>query len=158
MLTGNGTALRLDSELSYLFSGSFAGAGSIRSLAAVGVTMGSDGALSFDSAKLRAKYVADPTAVEDFFTTAQFGVSAKFDAMLEGLAESDTSLLTNRIETLADTIDRNQERIAFMDERLDVQRERLLTQFYQMEVAVGKMQSSLSLLDSIQPLSSKASR
>jgi len=152
VLTGNPTALRLDSELSYLLSGAFAGAGSIRSLAEVGVHFKDDGTLSFDASELRAKYAADPEAVAQFFAAEKFGVSAKFDKLLEELSGADASLLAHRLKTLNNKIDQNQDRIAFMEERLDVQRERLLLQFYRMEAAIGKMQSSLSALEAIQPL------
>jgi len=152
VLTGDLVALRLDSELSHLLSGAFAGAGPIRSLAEVGVRLEDDGTLSFDASKLRAKYAADPEAVAQFFTAEEFGVSAKFDKLLEDLSGADASLVAQRLKAINDNIDRNQDRIAFMQERLDVQRERLLLQFYRMEAAIGKMQSSLSALGAIQPL------
>jgi flagellar hook-associated protein 2 len=152
VLTGDLVAVRLDSELSYLLSGPFAAAGSIQSLAEVGIQVKDDGTLTFDASKLRAKYAADPDAVKQFFTTAEFGVSARFDKLLEQLGGADTSLLTNRLDTLKDKIDKNQERIDFLGGRLDAQRERLLAQFYQMEAAIAKMQNSLSVLDAIQPL------
>jgi flagellar hook-associated protein 2 len=152
VLTGDLVALRLDSELSYLLSGPFAAAGSIRSLAEVGVDLKKDGTLSFSSSKLRATYSADPAAVREFFTTAEFGVSARFDRLLERLGGEDTSLLAQRLNTLQDKIDRNQERIKFLQERLDAQRERLLLQFYRLELAVGRIQNNLTALDSIKPL------
>lgn len=152
VLTGDLVALRLDSELSYLLSGTFAAAGPIRSLAEVGVLLNGDGTLTFDDSKLKAKYAADPQAVEQFFTTAGFGVSAKFDRLLEELGGVDASLLAYRLNTLRDKIDRNQERIEFLNERLSVQRERLLLDFYRMELAIANMQSSLSSLEMIKPL------
>ena len=152
VLTGDLVALRLDSELSYLLSGTFAAAGPIRSLAEVGVLLNGDGTLTLDDSKLKAKYGADPQAVEQFFTTAGFGVSARFDGLLEELGGVDASLLSNRLNTLRDKIDRNQERIEFLNERLETQREQLLLQFYRMEVAIANMQSSLSSLEMIKPL------
>lgn len=157
ILTGDHVALRLDSDLSYLLSGPFAAAGSIRSLAEVGVSLNENGKLTFDASKLKAKYAADPKAIEEFFTTDEFGVSAKFERLLEGLGGEGTSLLSQRIETLKNKIDKNQERVDFMEERLSVQRERLLLQFYRMEAAIGKMQTSLSALEMIQPLSALSS-
>ena len=118
----------------------------------MGVRFKDDGTLSFNAAELRAKYAADPKAVAQFFSAEQFGISAKFDKLLEQLGGADASLLAQRLKTLSDKIDRNQNRIKFMEDRLVVQRERLLLQFYRMEVAIGKMQSSLSALQAIQPL------
>jgi flagellar hook-associated protein 2 len=158
VLTGDLVALRLDSELSYLLSGAFAGVGSVRSLAEVGVHVNDDGTLSFNAQELRAKYAADPEAVAQFFTAADLGVSAKLNALLEDLGGAGNSLMAQRLKTLNDKIDQNRERIAFLEERLDVQRERLLLQFYRMEAAVGRMRSSLSALDAIQPLTPLTSR
>jgi flagellar capping protein FliD len=39
-----------------------------------------------------------------------------------------------------------------MDEQLDSQETRLYTQFYRMELAIGKMQNNLSALDAFTPL------
>jgi flagellar hook-associated protein 2 len=122
-------------------------------LAEVGIQLKDDGTLTFSASTLRAKYAADPKAVEELFTAAELGVSAKFDTLLDQLSGEEFSLLTHRLDTLRDKIDRNQERMDFMQERLDVQRERLLLQFYRMEAAIAKLQSSLSALDAIQPLS-----
>lgn len=152
ILTCDHAALRLDSELSYLLSGRFAAAGAIRSLAEVGVQLEKDGTLSFDASQLKAKYAADPAAVEQFFTADEFGVSARLDRLLEDLSGEDASLLAHRLKTLRDKIDRNQQRIEFMNDRLDAQRERLLLQFYRMEVAIAKMQDSLTALEGLEPL------
>ncbi len=152
ILTGDSTALRLDTDLSYLLSGSFAGAGSIRSLAAVGVSFNDDGTLKFDQSKLKAKYAEDPDAVEAFFTTEDFGFAEKFDRLLERISGEEDSLLGYRIESLQNIIAENQQRIAWMNKRLEVEQERLLIQFYNMEIAIGKMQNSLSIVEALKPL------
>ena len=68
------------------------------------------------------------------------------------LAEDDASVLGQRIKTLEAKIEQNEEKITWMNERLDVQQERLLLQFYHLETAIGKMQTSLNALASIQAL------
>lgn len=152
ILAGDHAALRLDSDLSYLLSGPFAAAGPIGSLAEVGVRLQSDGTLAFERSKLEAKYAADPRAVERFFTADSSGVSARFENLIEELAGQDASLFAHRLNALRDKIARNQQRIEFLEERLDVQRQRLLSQFYRMEAAVAKIQTSLSALEALQPL------
>ena len=49
-------------------------------------------------------------------------------------------------------IEKNEEKITQMNARLETRRDLLLLQFYRMELAIGKMQTSLSALESIQPL------
>lgn len=150
VLTGDGTALRLDSDLSRFLSGAFDGAGSIRSLAEMGIRIEDDATLSLDASVLRDRFAADPDAVEQFFTTEDAGFAARLEQLVEQLAGEDDSLLDSRIDALAEKLERNQQRIADLDEQLASQRDRLLMQFYRMEVAVGKMQTMLTALDSIQ--------
>jgi len=152
VLTGDGTALRLDIDMSRLLSGRFSGAGSIQSLAALGIDLNEDGTLTFHESEFKARYAENPEAVEQFLAAEQLGVADKFDDLIERLAGQGTSLLSRRIETLKSKIDDGNDRVDFLNERLDVQRERLFMQFYQMELAIGKMQSNLSVIDSIKPL------
>ena len=152
ILTGSAAALRLDSELSYFLSGRFGGAGAIKSLGEVGVGMKDDGTLELDEFVLRSRFRDDPQAVQDFFTTETYGMSDKFDRLIETLSGEDSSLLTNRIETLATRIENNETRIANMDEQLESQQDRLYLEFYRMEIAIGKMQAGLSAIEALQPV------
>lgn len=152
VLNGDATALRLDTELSYWLSGRFRGAGSIESLAELGVGMNDDGTLSFDPAALKARFADDPDAVKRFFTDETSGLSAKFHSLSQRLSGIDDSLLTSRYETLTRQIEDSEDRIASMDKQLETRRERLMQQFYQMELAIAKLQSNMSFLDSIKPI------
>jgi flagellar hook-associated protein 2 len=157
ILTGDAAALRLDTEFSYMISGRFFGAGSIQTLAEIGIELKSDGTLSFDADTLRSKFAEDPDAVMEFLATEGTGVSDKFGNLIEQTAGEDMSLLAERYNALQSTIERNEERIAALNDQLKAQRERLLLDFYRMELAIGKMQSSLSVLDALQPLTPLAS-
>jgi len=152
VLAGDATALRLDADMSRLVSGRFSGAESIQSLAALGIDVNDDGTLTFRTSEFKARYAEDPDAVEQFLSAEQFGLVDKFDDLIERIAGEDGSLLSQRIQTLKSKIDTNNDRVQFMDKRLEVQRERLFMDFYRMELAIGKMQSNLSIIDSIQPV------
>ena len=162
ILTGDAAALRLDTDFSYMISGRFFGAGSIQTLAEIGIELKSDGTLSFDADTLRSKFAEDPDAVMEFLAAEGTGVSDKFGNLIEQTAGEDMSLLAERYNALQATIERNEERIAALNDQLESQRKRLLLDFYRMELAIGKMQSSLSVLDALQPLtpltSTRASR
>jgi flagellar hook-associated protein 2 len=152
VLTGDAAALRLDSDLSYFLSGRFFGAGSVQSLAEVGIQFSEDGTLEFDESRLKEKSQSDPEAVRRFFTEEEFGFAARLEDMIGRLAEDDASVLGQRIKTLERKIEQHEEKITWMNERLDVQQERLLRQFYQLETTIGKMQTTLNALSSIQAL------
>ena len=152
VLTGDATALRLDIDMAGFLSGPMQGAGSIKSLAGVGVSFNADGTLSFDSTKLRSKFAADPDAIEQFFSEKQTGFSDKMTKLIDSLSAVQNSLLTSRLSALDDRIAQNMARIEFFNARLDTERESLYMQFYRMEMAIGKMQSDLSALNALQPI------
>jgi flagellar hook-associated protein 2 len=152
VLTGDASALRLDSELPYLLSGRFSGAGRVQSLPEVGIHLKDDGTLQLNQEELQAKFAADPQAVQDFFTKKDVGFSARFGKLIEQLSGRDSSMLDQRSKALEGKISDNEARIDFMNKRLETQQERLYSQFYNMELAVGKLQSQLSVINSIKPL------
>ncbi|MHB8899443.1 MAG: flagellar filament capping protein FliD [Thermoguttaceae bacterium] len=149
VLTGDASALRLETDLSNFLSGRFLGAGDIQSLAQIGVDIGTDGKLTFDSATLKELFATDREAVRKFFTTKETGFAARFGSLADQIAGEKSSLLTGRYLALGDKIQKNQEKLDWMDDRLKIQRERLLTDFYRMELAISKTQSSATFLDSI---------
>jgi hypothetical protein len=61
-------------------------------------------------------------------------------------------MMAIRFQTLDTLIADNEEHIEFMNERLAAERERLLWDFYYMELAISKLQSYQSTIDSIAPL------
>ncbi len=152
LLFGSNEALRIESTLSSLLSRRFAGAGSIVSLDAVGISLNDDGKLALDSQKLRDRYAADPAAVKEFFTHKDFGVAKRFNDVVESLAGEGNSLLINRTLALQRKIEINQARVATFNERLARERERLLKEFFDLENVIGKLQSSLTAITNLQPI------
>jgi flagellar capping protein FliD len=142
----------VESELASLVTDRFFGAGSIRSLAEVGINVRDDGTLEFNETEFKEKYAADPDAVTAFFTTESLGVADKFNALIETLAGEGSSLLVNRAQALQQKIDVYQERANFLNERLDAERQRLLTHFYNLELAISKQQENITALSQIQAL------
>lgn len=156
VLAGDPAAIRLESEIPYLLSGRF-GSGQVRSLAELGVTFKDDGTLELDETKLKQKFAENRDAVEQFFTAADTGFSARLDQTIKNAAGEGSSLLENRLKAMTAKIDQNQQRIDSMTAQLAAQRERLLNQFYQMELAISKMQSGLNALSSITGWSTSSS-
>jgi len=152
ILTGDATALRLDVDLPRLLSGSFSGAGSIRSLGELGLHLNDEGRLEFDRGKFEERYADDPEAVQQFFCTEDAGLAHKFTDLIDRLAGAGGSLLSGRLDVLDAKIETNEERIAKWEERLAAQEKRLYEEFYQMESAVAKLESYLSVINSIKPL------
>ena len=152
ILQGDSRILRVQIELDSLASGQITGAGSIRSLGVVGISLKEDGQLQFDENKLKQRFEQSPDEVEEFFSLKEFGLSARFDKLVERLAGVGDTVLVGRVGTLTRKIEQNQQRIDLWNARLEKQRERLLKSFERSESIIAKLQSSLSALNSIAPL------
>jgi len=154
VLRGENSALQIDTSLSSLMSGRFLGVGSVNTLEAIGVGIKDDGTLSFDSTEFKARYASNPDEVRKLFTDPDAGLATKLDKIIERLAGRGSSVLVSRAQTLGRKIESNNDRITFLNGRLETERTRLLTQFYRMELAIGKLQNNINALNSISPLPS----
>ncbi|HEY3395918.1 MAG TPA: flagellar filament capping protein FliD [Lacipirellulaceae bacterium] len=150
ILFGTRAVLRVESDLNRILSGQFFGVGSFTSLGSIGLSFDDQGKLELDTAKLEEAFAEDPAALEQLFTHETLGLSAKLKAAIGKLAGEGNSVLGTRAETLANIIENNKDRIAFMDARLTRQREALLAQFFQLESTIAAMQDNLTALAGLQ--------
>jgi len=153
VLASDPTAIRLGSEVSYLLSSRFAGAGKIQSLAEIGISINEDGTLNFDGTILKQKYAEDPDAVKEFFTDKTFGFATKYDKLTESLAGENVSLLAQRLSALSQKYEDNQEKIEWWNTKLERRRQQLLLYFYRLESTIAKLKSNMDTLSAIQPIS-----
>lgn len=165
VLTLDPTAQQVNSAISKLMSGqTYAPLGGFRSLGELGFEFSSTGQLSLDENKLRNLFAANPQKVKNFFkqtdanTDEETGFSVEFGELTERLTSTKGSLLTNRYLSLGETIQKNQERIDYLTDRLDAEEKRLYLEFYRMEIAIAKMQNVSQYIDQIKPLKLYSSR
>lgn len=151
-LFGDVVALRLQTEIPRLVSASFTNQGSFVSLRQLGIELQDDGTLRLDELRLREALQQDPAGVARFFSDAETGFAKKLDQLLEQLAGVEGSLLAERLKALGRKIEWNNRRIAEWDERLRVQRERLLAEFYRLDRIIGQMQSQLGMVERLNNL------
>ncbi len=149
VLSDDGSALELDTQLSQLLTTTFVASGPVQSLADVGITVQSDGTLTFNQDQFDSAWAANPTAVEQMFTTAKTGVSAQFDTLINQLAGPTDSLLSSRATALQDEISDNQSTITQMNSRLNDEQNLLYTEFYNMDLTIGKLKNSQSVISTI---------
>jgi flagellar hook-associated protein 2 len=149
-LFGSSETLRIESGITGLVTGRILGAGPIQSLAELGISIDQEGKLAFDKTKLEARFAADPQAVQKFFSTENQGLAVKMDKLIESLAGRDRSLLVNRAQTIQRQVETLAGRIDAFNGRLDRSRERLLNQFFQMDLLVGRIRNSLTAISQIQ--------
>ncbi|RMF44959.1 MAG: hypothetical protein D6753_01345, partial [Planctomycetota bacterium] len=114
------------------------------------IRLNDQGRLEFDRSKFSAQYDLDPAAVKTFFTAEDVGFSARAKAVADSLAGVENGALLQRSNTLTTQIETNSKRISALETRLNKQRERLLTQFYNMETTIARIQQDLSALNQLQ--------
>lgn len=122
-----------------------ASAGSAQaSLAAIGITTGSDGRLSIDSARLSAALQAGPTAVASLFGASD-GIATRLHARIDDLLASDGAIAARNLN-LSDA----QKRISVDSQRLDDQmavvQQRYLAQFTALDSLMAQLQSTSNYL------------
>ncbi len=150
VLFGSSVSLRVDIAYGKFFSSPIRGAGDIKSLGQLGISLNDKGKLEFDKAKFESALAADPASVQEFFTNESSGFAARAKSLSDGLAGIDGGALLNRSNTLQTQIEQNGKRIDAFNVRLDRQRESLLKQFYNMETAIAKLQQNLTALNQLQ--------
>jgi flagellar hook-associated protein 2 len=151
LLQGDAALLRVESDLVRLLAGRI-GSGSLTTLENVGLSLNDQGELALDATRLKTEFARNPEAVKQLLATPTTGASDRFKQVLDSLVAAGNSLLVNRAAALGQTIQQNEARLAFMDERLEAARQRLLRGFQRAELAVARMQSTQSALASLQQL------
>ncbi|MDR2346214.1 MAG: flagellar filament capping protein FliD [Planctomycetaceae bacterium] len=126
--------------------------------------------LTFDEEKFDALWESNREGIEKFFcneqtivdpaggtdpdtglpktTTVITGWAKNFTDVTEAIT-GDSGLVFKRLETLDKTITTNEERIAFLEERVEFKRQTMLNKFYAMEQAMLKMTSSMETVSQI---------
>jgi flagellar capping protein FliD len=122
------------------------------------------GKLHFDEDKFNDVWARDPEAVRMFFfneretvdrdgkeITVNSGWAYRFSKMVDNLvgAADITGKLPARIDTLSVNIDRNEDRITFMEERLKFRQQLYMRQFIAMEQAMARMSSDMAAVGNI---------
>ncbi len=149
ILFGSGSVLRIELAYGRLFTGQISGSSSINSITQLGVRLNDQGKLEFDESKLNDALANNPEAVQEFFSNERTGFAAKAKEIADSLAGTENGSIISRTQSLQAKIDQNNARIANFTLKLDKQRTRLLTQFYNLEESISKIRNNLNAINSI---------
>ncbi len=129
-----------------------------KSLAQIGLTVGTGATLKFDESKFTAALSADRNAVEQLFTykttttnsngetvTATAGVGVRIDELLKSLTDTDGAV-QGQIDNVGRLLELNKQQIERIDLKLAAKRELLQNQFNAMEKALASLQAQGSSL------------
>jgi len=171
-------SLKVDSVRNRLYDAvrsSLSGVGDIQRLGELGISIGSGAKLNFDGETFREKYNTDPEAIEEFFSTfdenaynqakargpsevekfyaeTDMGFAYVMERVLDRLTSSEDGLITRTTDNYQDRKDVLNDRIADLEELLSTKEERLYREFYNMELALSRLQSIQSALLSFTPI------
>lgn len=164
LLMGDSAVLRTRATLNRMINGVNRDVDSqYTMLAQVGMRIGSDGKVAFDSERFSAALANDFDAVARLFTLRRTepgenpgevklvgkGVAVALDELLGQMTGVD-GVVQRRSDTLAEQIRQNDLRIKAIDQRLAARRLRLEAQFNQMEATLARLQEQQSALGQIQ--------
>ena len=120
------------------------GATGLAPLASLGVEIGTDGKLKFTKSKFEKAFKDDPDAVKQNLVSVSKGMKSTVDSMLSG-----DGLVSGRQEVLDGRIRNNQQQQDSMNTRLEKTEAALRKQYTALDVALAKMQQSLSRMQSM---------
>ncbi|GAA0362182.1 hypothetical protein GCM10008932_13530 [Alkalibacterium iburiense] len=162
-LSGDGTLMRLQSNLRSMMTKSDDTESSIRSLSDLGIEVDRNGTATFDRTVLEENIKEDPEAVSAFFsrTETSEGVGEdgepKKDSKRVGFSQSMRSFVneyisgtTGIIKTRQDTYDRMikdlNDRISQFETRIDAKRDRYIRQFTALDQAMMQAESQMGFM------------
>jgi flagellar hook-associated protein 2 len=155
-LAGNSAVRNLQASLQQVISSMVGTDGNVRSLADLGLKTARDGSLSLDTAVLAKAIAADPRAVDEVFSTADTGVAALVEDLVDRHVDSDGILALTQ-KSLGERISDMDDEVAKMEDRIESYRTRLLQQFTAMENVVSGLKSVGSYLTALSQQASKQS-
>ena len=136
VLMGDATLYGIKSRVQSIVVNAVATGGGYTTLRSIGLELEDDGTFIFDTDTFGTAIQADYESVENVFRAAG-GIGEQLSNYLGDLT-NPFGTIDLREQNIEGTIDRIQDRIDDMEERLEKQRVSLLEQFYQMESAVNE--------------------
>lgn len=151
-LQGDAGVRSVNFQLRRMLGESF-GESAFNSLSSIGVEMQRDGALKFDSSKLKTALDTDPSGVSTLFTGAQAsggaaaveGLGSRFKDYLDNVLSSKGSL-SSRLDTLNKNIAGLADERQALNLRIGKLQTRYLKQFSAMDALVGRLAGTSSFL------------
>ena len=153
VLFGDFTGFQIDTQLSQLVNATFgSGTGTVKTLADVGITVNTDGSLTFDQSVLDSAWATNSADVTQFFTAKSTGLSDQFKSVINQLAGTNNSSLTTRINALQPEISNHNTQITQMNARLTNETNLLYSQYYAMDLAIGQLKQDGNVINALAPI------
>ena len=114
--------------------------GGAKSLASIGISLGTDGSLTFDSAKLQSMLNDDPDGVKNLLTAGKVGIGAQFTTLLQQYTAYSTGIMDTATQGIQNKIDQYNKQVARYNDRATAMEATLQKQFTALEVSLSQSQ------------------
>jgi flagellar hook-associated protein 2 len=167
VLFGDATVQNVEQALGQFVAQAYTGVGSLRTLAAVGISIGQDGTLSLNTDKLNSLLATNPDDVRSFFTTnikavaanpsatpptlassAVKGVGITLSDLLDRFTNAQTGLIFQSSDAIQTQETQLKDRQIALAALLIAKKNRLIQQFAHLEVTIAQLQSQGNALTS----------
>lgn len=168
-LVGDGTLMRLQSNLRSMMTSTDSHGTDIKGLQALGVSVDRNGTASFDRSKMEKQVKDNPNAVKDFFSPTNEildedgeelrpetkGFSTTMRRFVNQYISSSTGIIKTRRDTYDRMIKDVNNRIEKFEERLEMRKARYIKQFSALDTAMMKAESQMDFMFSQLGMDSK---
>jgi flagellar hook-associated protein 2 len=148
LLLGNSTAQEIHDNLYNILTTNVQGAGQYTNLAQIGISVGSNGQLTFDPSAFAAAFANDPTGVTNLFSQAKTGLGNVIANQITSLTDPINGAITLQQNTLQSQVTNFQNQITQLNTQIAQKQSQLETTFANLETTLATLQSQQSALSS----------
>ena len=132
-------------------------AGTVRTLADLGIKTARDGSLSIDAATFASALSRDPGSVDALFTRASTGLADSVELLVKQQTDGTDGILQTRKTSLGDLVKRMDDDAAKLQLRVDAYRDNLVREFAAMESIISGLNATSNFLAQQSSLGSSSS-
>lgn len=148
-LVGESGARRIMTSLQQKISSTYVTGSTLDGLSMIGISTNQDGTLTFDATEFADDLAEDADAVFTMFTS-DTGPFASIQTQIDDVyVDSESGILSTRLDSIEATIDQFEERILILDEHLVALEERLTLQFAALEDTIAQLNGVSTMLDAM---------
>lgn len=125
-----------------------------RSLMQMGITL-TNGQLSVNDAALQAAIAEDSAGVQDFLGNSTTGLAKKLGDALQTITNPIDGTLQQRVNSITQAIDAQQDRIDFLNVQIDAKKQLMLEKFTSMERVLATLQAQQSQIANLANLAAQ---
>lgn len=159
VLVGDGSVMRLQSQMREMLSVKETGSSAVKSLKDLGIEVDRYGKAALDASKLKKTLDEEPNTVQDFFykketikeadgssSFKETGITQKLGSFVNGYINAKTGVIASKSTSLDLSIKDMDKQIERFNERLETKRQQYIKQFTALDTAMMQAESQMEYL------------